>query len=105
MFRRKYWKINNLYSSNIKNGEETTKNISYILHFIDSTRFITSSLSNFIICLSEGLHRIKCKLGHDNKNVKHVELNVSIATVSTNIKTLKMIQSNTNVRFVIRVVK
>ena len=67
MFRRKYWKINNLYSSNRKNGEETTQNISYILQFIDSTRIIISSLSNLIIYLSKGLHVIKCKLGHDNK--------------------------------------
>ena len=26
-----------------KNGEETTKNLSYILHFIDSARFMASS--------------------------------------------------------------
>ena len=50
-----------------KNGEKITKNISYILQFIDSTRFMASSLSNLVNNLSEGLHRIKCKLGHDNK--------------------------------------
>ena len=31
-----------------KNGEEISKNISYILQFIDSTRFIGSSLSNLV---------------------------------------------------------
>ena len=29
-----------------KNGEEIAKNISYILQFIDSARFMTSTLSN-----------------------------------------------------------
>ena len=58
-----------------------------MLQFIDSTR----SLSNLANNLSEGLHKIKCKLGHDNKNLKHVELNISITTVFTNTQTLKMI--------------
>ena len=59
-----------------KNREEVTKNIPYILQFIDSAGFIASSLSNLVNNLSEGIHRIKCKLGHDDKNVKHVELNI-----------------------------
>ena len=41
-----------------KNGEEITKNISYVLQFIDSARFMTSSLSNLVNNLSEGIHRI-----------------------------------------------
>ena len=36
-----------------KNGEEATKNISYILKFVDSARFMASSLSNFVNNLSE----------------------------------------------------
>ena len=67
-----------------KNGEEITKNISYILQFIDRARFTASSLSNLANNLSEGLHKIKCKFGHNDKNVKHVELNISIATVFLN---------------------
>ena len=31
-----------------ENGEEITKNISYRLHFIDSTIFMASSLSNLV---------------------------------------------------------
>ena len=50
-----------------KNGEETTKNISYILQFIDMARLMTSSLSNHVNDLSEGIHRIKCKFGQDDK--------------------------------------
>ena len=36
-----------------KNGEEVTKNISYILQFTDSTRFMASLLSNLVNNLSE----------------------------------------------------
>ena len=38
-----------------KKGEEITKNITYILQFIDSARFMASSLSNLVNNLSEGL--------------------------------------------------
>ena len=44
-----------------------TKNISYIFQFIDSTRFITSSLSNLANILSEGIHKTKCKYRRDDK--------------------------------------
>ena len=74
-----------------KNGEEATKNISYILQFIDSERSAASSLSNFVNNLSEGIHRTKCKYGHDDKNVKLLELNITIAIVSLNTQMLKMI--------------
>ena len=47
--------------------------------------------SNFFNNLSEGIHRIKCKFGHDDENVKLVELNISIANVLLNIQILKMI--------------
>ena len=51
-----------------KNGEEIPKKISYILQFIDSRRFIASSLWNLVNNLSEGIHKIKCKYRHDDKN-------------------------------------
>ena len=57
-----------------KIGEEITKNISCILQFIDSTRFMASSLSDLVINCSEGIHKINSKYGHDDKNTKHVEL-------------------------------
>ena len=44
-----------------KNGEKITKNISYILQFIDSARFMVSPLSNLVNNLSEGIYRIKGK--------------------------------------------
>ena len=39
--------------------------LTYI--FIDSRRFMVSSLSKLINNLSEGIHKIKCKFGHDDK--------------------------------------
>ena len=50
-----------------KNGEEVTKDISHKLQFIDMRRFMASSLSNLVNNLSEEIHRIKCKYGHDDK--------------------------------------
>ena len=47
--------------------KEITKNISYVLQFIDSARFMVSSLSNLVNNLSEGIQRIKCKYKHDDK--------------------------------------
>ena len=47
-----------------KNGEKNTENTFYILQF---KRSMASSLSNLVNNFSEGIHRIKCKLGHDDK--------------------------------------
>ena len=41
-----------------KNGEEIIKAISFRLQFIDSAKFMLSSLSNLIDYLSEGIHKI-----------------------------------------------
>ena len=49
-----------------KSGEKISKNISYIRQFIDSTRFMVTSLSNLVNNLSEGIHRSKCKFGHNS---------------------------------------
>ena len=48
-------------------GKKITKNISYILQFIDSARFMASSSSNLVNNHSEGIYRIKCKFGHNKK--------------------------------------
>ena len=42
------------------------KNISYILQFIDSTKFITSSLLNLFKNLSEGIHKTKGNYGRND---------------------------------------
>ena len=41
--------------------------ISYILQFVDSARFMASSLSNLVNNLSEVIHKIKSKYGRDDK--------------------------------------
>ena len=41
-----------------------------MLQFIYRARFMTSSLSNLVNSLSGGLHRIKSKLGHDDKKCR-----------------------------------
>ena len=51
-----------------------------ILH-IDSARFLARLLSNLVNNFSEETHSIKCKFMNTTiKDVKHVELNVSIVT-------------------------
>ena len=52
---------------------------------------MAGSLSNLVNNLSEGIHRIACKYGHNDKNVRLVELNMSISTVFLNTWILKMI--------------
>ena len=47
-------------------GEEITKTTTYKLLFIDSARFMGSSLSNLADNLDKRIHRIKCKYRHDN---------------------------------------
>ena len=69
-----------------RNGEEITKNISYILQFINNARFMAWSLSDLFNNSSEGIHEIKCNYGHDDKkNVKLAEPNITIETVFLNI--------------------
>ena len=50
---------------------------------------MTSSLSNLVNNFSEGINRMKCKLGHDDK--KREDCGISIATVFLNTQILKMI--------------
>ena len=54
-----------------KNGKTKKKNISYILQFIHSTRFMASSLPNLVNNLTEGIHKIKCKYGHNDKKCEN----------------------------------
>ena len=44
-----------------KNEEDFQKIIPEILSFIDSARFMVSSLSNLANNLSKGIHKTKCK--------------------------------------------
>ena len=46
---------------------EIINNISYVLQFIDSARFMASSLSNLANNLSDGVDRIKCKFENNDE--------------------------------------
>ena len=43
-----------------KDGNENVISISYKIKFIDSARFMATSLSNLVVNLAEGIHKIKC---------------------------------------------
>ena len=91
------WKIKNIVKlkiivtmqrhTEVLHIEEITKNGFYTLKFIESTRFMASSLSNVVNNLSQEIHIIKCKYGHDDKS----KLNISIEIVFLNIQSLKII--------------
>ena len=44
-----------------KDGNENVVPISYKIKFVDSARFMASSLPNLVDNLTEGIHKIKCK--------------------------------------------
>ena len=96
-FKGQYWKIHNFFSSNReKKLQELVKlkkklQIYYTLKFIASATFMTSSLSNLANNLAEGIHKIKLKYRHNNKNVRRVERNAKIVTAALNIQALKFI--------------
>ena len=52
-----------------ENGKENTITIFYRLQFMDSTRFMASSLSNPVDNVAEGIHKIKYKYNHVDKKM------------------------------------
>ena len=67
----------NSFSVQIKKGLDNGKSSTYKIKFIDSLRFMSSSLSNFVDNLSEGLHCdkwIDCKSCLDYVSVKDDQL-------------------------------
>ena len=62
-------KVQNFFYSNRKkevtnidkDGNESIVTIYYRIKFIDSARFMASSLSDLVDNLAEGVHKIKCK--------------------------------------------
>ena len=64
-----------------------TKNISYILEFIDNVRFMGNSLSILLIIFLKEFIELNVNTEAMTKNVKQVELNISIATISIFLNT------------------
>ena len=72
--------------------EKKWHTISCRLQFIDSTRFMASSLSNLVnITLLKEFKELNVKKGMIIKYVKYVELNIKIVSVFSNTQTLKII--------------
>ena len=59
----KHRKVQNFFCSNKKrsNKYRCVVTISYKIKFIDSARFMTSSLSSLVDNLAESIHKVKCK--------------------------------------------
>ena len=47
--------------------EKKKQKKNYRLTFTDITRFMAYSLSNLVNNLFEGIHKVKCKYGYDDK--------------------------------------
>ena len=98
MSTKKHWKIHNFYSSNrkrslLKNGEEMTKNVPYILQFIYSARLWQAHNQMLLITLLNDFIKLNVNTHMKIKNFKIKELNISIATVlQLFTQTLKMIE-------------
>ena len=60
MLRRKYRKIYNILSTIKKKIENKNIEITYKIKFIDSYRFMSTSLAKLVDNLSEGFHNNKC---------------------------------------------
>ena len=60
------------------------KNIYYVLQFIDSARFMASSLSNLVIIFLKEFIQLNVNTNIMKKKVKLPELNISIATTFLN---------------------
>ena len=71
--------------------KKKSKTVSYRLKFVDSSRFMGSSLWDHLKNLAEGIRRTKCKPDMIIKNVKHLESNTNILSAVLNTQILKMI--------------
>ena len=59
-----------------KDDNESAVTISYRVYFVDSARFMASSLSNLVGNLVEGVYKIKCKDSDCFLEYKSVKVNL-----------------------------
>ena len=62
-----------------------------LLKFIDSARFMASSLSNFYDNLPNGIKKLNVNTDMITKNVKKIELDTNIANAILDMQKLKLI--------------
>ena len=74
-----------------KNGEEITKNMSYMLQFNYSARLLQVLYQILLIIFLREFIKLDVNTAMLIKNMKHMELNISLLTVFWSISTLKMI--------------
>ena len=63
MFRSKHREVHNIFCTNQKKKKKKIvngKKITYKIKFVDSIRFMASSISNLAHNLAEGLHKCRC---------------------------------------------
>ena len=60
-FEEVYRKVQNLFRSNRKRSKESVVTISSKIKFINSTRFMATSLLNLVDNHTEEIHKIICK--------------------------------------------
>ena len=71
MLRRKYRKIYYFFNTNLKKKYDRNKRITYRLKFIDSFRFMSTSLSSLVDNLSE-IYKKECKGCKERRKIKSV---------------------------------
>ena len=83
--------------------KEITKIIFYKLKFIESRRFIASSLSNLVNNIVEEIHKIKSIYGHNNKHCetckikfKDCECFLEYTNIKNGLKVYKCLCYNRN---------
>ena len=71
MLRRKYRKIYYFFNTNLKKKYDHNKRITCRLKFIDSFRFMSTSLSSLVDNLSE-IYKKECKVCEERRKIKTV---------------------------------
>ena len=80
------------------------KNISYILHFIDSARFMQAHYPILSNNLSERIHKIKCKYVHDDKKCGTCGFSYKVCDCFLEYINFKDDLKNTNVYVVTKII-